>query len=106
MRHINGLYTQRFNRRRDTDGPLFRGWFKAILVEADSYLLQLSRYIHRNPVEVRTPQVSQLELPMVKLSGVSESDRGAGLALSGTDLRHAGSSPPLCPVQSLCGPGQ
>jgi len=51
MRHINGLYTQRYNRLRKTDGPLFRGRYKAILVEEDSYQLQLSRYFHRNPIE-------------------------------------------------------
>jgi len=50
MRHINGLYTQRHNRLRKTDGPLFRGRYKALLVEEDSYQLQLSRYIHRNPL--------------------------------------------------------
>jgi putative transposase len=51
MRHINGVYTQRYNRRHDCDGQLFRGRFKSILVSADSYLLQLVRYIHRNPVK-------------------------------------------------------
>jgi len=51
MRHINGLYTQRYNRLKRTDGSLFRGRYKAISVEDDSYQLQLSRYIHRNPVE-------------------------------------------------------
>ena len=50
MRHINGVYTQRFNRLHHCDGQLFRGRYKAILVEADSYLLQLVRYIHRNPL--------------------------------------------------------
>jgi REP element-mobilizing transposase RayT len=49
MRHINGVYTQRFNRKHDWDGPLFRGRYKSILVSADSHLLQLVRYIHRNP---------------------------------------------------------
>lgn len=53
MRHINGIYTQRYNRLRKTDGPLFRGRYKAILVEEDAYLLQLSRYIHRNPIEIK-----------------------------------------------------
>ena len=48
MRHINGLYTQRYNRLRKQDGPLFRGRYKAILVEEDSYQLQLSRYIRCN----------------------------------------------------------
>ena len=51
MRHINGLYTQRYNRMKKTDGSLFRGRYKAIIVEEDSYQLQLSRYIHRNPME-------------------------------------------------------
>jgi len=50
MRHINGVYTQRFNRLHAGDGPLFRGRYKAILVDADAYLLELVRYIHRNPV--------------------------------------------------------
>ena len=53
MRHINGIYTQRYNRLKGTDGPLFRGRYKAILVDEDAYLLQVGRYIHRNPAEVR-----------------------------------------------------
>ena len=51
LRHIDGVYTQRFNRRHGYDGPLFRGRYKALLIEADPYLLQLVRYIHRNPLE-------------------------------------------------------
>ncbi len=51
MRDIGGIYTQRFNSRHDVDGALFRGRFKAILVDSDNYLLTASRYIHRNPVE-------------------------------------------------------
>ncbi len=50
MRHINGVYTQRYNRRHHYEGQLFRGRYKSILVDADSYLLQLVRYIHRNPL--------------------------------------------------------
>ena len=51
MRHLNGIYTQRFNRAHHCDGQLFRGRYKSILVDADSYLLELVRYIHRNPLE-------------------------------------------------------
>jgi len=51
MRHVNGVYTQRYNRLTNTDGPLFRGRYKAILVDHDVYLLQLSKYIHRNPLD-------------------------------------------------------
>jgi REP-associated tyrosine transposase len=50
MRHINGVYTQRFNSRYGYDGQLFRGRYKAILVGEDRYLLQLVRYIHNNPL--------------------------------------------------------
>ncbi|MBW2195465.1 MAG: transposase [Deltaproteobacteria bacterium] len=51
MRHVNGVYTQRFNRLHGCDGHLFRGRYKSILVDEDAYLLQLVRYIHRNPLE-------------------------------------------------------
>ncbi len=51
MRHLNGVYTQRFNRNHLLDGQLFRGRYKAILLEGDSYLLELVRYVHRNPLE-------------------------------------------------------
>ena len=50
MRHVNGVYTQRYNRRHKIDGQLFRGRYKSILVDEDTYLLELLRYIHRNPV--------------------------------------------------------
>lgn len=50
MRHINSLYTQYYNRKYGKEGQLFRGRFKSILVAADSYLLEVMRYIHRNPV--------------------------------------------------------
>ena len=61
MRHIDGLYTQRHNRRKRTDGPLFRGRYKAIVIDASSYLLQVSRYIHRNPIEMKKPLVDNLK---------------------------------------------
>lgn len=51
MRHLNGVYTQIFNLHQKTDGALFRGRYKAILVEDEEYLIKLSRYIHLNPVE-------------------------------------------------------
>ena len=53
MRHVDGVYTQRFNRAHPRDGPLFRGRYKSILVDAETYLLQLVRYIHLNPVKAR-----------------------------------------------------
>ena len=49
MRQLNGVYTQRFNRRHKKDGHLFRGRYKAVLVQEDEYLTHLIRYIHLNP---------------------------------------------------------
>ena len=53
MRQINGVYTQRFNRRHHLSGHLFQGRFKAILVDRDSYLLEVCRYVDLNPLRAR-----------------------------------------------------
>lgn len=53
MRHIDGVYTQIFNRMTERDGPLFRGRFKSILVQRETYFLALVRYIHMNPVKAK-----------------------------------------------------
>jgi putative transposase len=50
MRHLNGVWSQRFNRRHGRVGHVFQGRFKAIFVEQQSYLLELARYIVLNPV--------------------------------------------------------
>ena len=50
MAHINGAYTTYFNVKRKRFGHLFQGRYKAILIEADEYAKELSRYIHLNPV--------------------------------------------------------
>ncbi len=50
MRQLNGVYTQRFNRTYHRTGHIFQGRFKAILVDRDSYLLELCRYVVLNPV--------------------------------------------------------
>lgn len=50
MGELNGIYTQRFNRRHHRVGQRLRGRYKAALVEKNSYLLELSRYIVLNPV--------------------------------------------------------
>lgn len=53
MRHVNGVYTQRFNKNHKYEGQLFKGRYKSILVDGDDYLLQLVRYIHRNPLRAK-----------------------------------------------------
>ncbi len=50
LRHLNGVYTQLFNRRHGRSGHVFQGRFKAILVEKESHLLETARYIVWNPV--------------------------------------------------------
>ena len=50
MQWLGTTYTGHFNRRHDRSGHLFQGRFKSILVENEAYLMQLSCYIHRNPV--------------------------------------------------------
>lgn len=50
MRQLNGVYTQASNRRHQRAGHLFQGRFKAILVDRDAYLLELTRYVVLNPV--------------------------------------------------------
>lgn len=51
MRQLNGIYTQAFNRHHRRVGHLFQGRFKAIVVEKQAHLLELSRYIILNPVK-------------------------------------------------------
>ena len=50
MRHVNGVYSQHFNRRHGLVGHLLQGRFKAILVDRDAYLLEVCRYVELNPV--------------------------------------------------------
>ncbi|MDX1569322.1 MAG: transposase [Xanthomonadales bacterium] len=54
MRHLNGVYTQRYNRSTARDGPLFRGRYKAILFEPETCLLPVSRHLHRRPLVTGT----------------------------------------------------
>src|SRR5882672_4165563 len=50
MHHLNGLYAQRFNRRHHRCGHLLQGRYHAVIVDAQSYLLEVIRYVLLNPV--------------------------------------------------------
>jgi putative transposase len=50
MHYLNGSYTTYLNTKRKRSGHLFQGRYKAILLERDSHLLELTRYLHLNPV--------------------------------------------------------
>jgi REP element-mobilizing transposase RayT len=59
IQRLNGDYALYFSRRHRSPGHLFQGRFKAMLVEKESYLLELSRYIHLNPFRagmVKSPE--------------------------------------------------
>jgi REP-associated tyrosine transposase len=59
MRQLNGVFTQSSNRRHNRNGHLFQGRYKAIVVDRESYFLELARYIVLNPVRaamVKHPQ--------------------------------------------------
>ena len=53
MKHLNAIYTQKFNKKHHRVGHLFQGRYKAIVVEKDSYLKELCRYLVLNPVRTR-----------------------------------------------------
>jgi len=59
MKRLLGVYTIRFNRRHKRYGHLFQGRYKAYLIDEDSYFLQLSRYIHLNPVKAKLTQTPE-----------------------------------------------
>ncbi|MEN6616877.1 MAG: transposase, partial [Syntrophorhabdus sp.] len=59
MRQINGIYTQKYNRRHEKTGHVFQGRYKAIIVDKDSYLLELVRYVCLNPVRANKVQDAQ-----------------------------------------------
>ena len=56
LHHLNTSYTNYFNARARRVGHLFQGRYRAILVERDAYALELSRYIHLNPVRAHIVQ--------------------------------------------------
>lgn len=61
MHNLSFRYTRWINRRKNSTGHLFQGRFKAVLVDSDSYLVELVRYIHLNPIRanmVNNPEVS------------------------------------------------
>ncbi len=67
MQRFNTSYTVYFNRRHHRNGHLFQGRYKAILVQADTYLLELSRYIHLNPVRIRSVAGQSVQEQLVAL---------------------------------------
>jgi putative transposase len=59
MRQLNGVYTQLFNKRHGRTGHLFQGRYKAILIQKDSHLLEVCRYVVLNPVRARMVEIPE-----------------------------------------------
>ena len=59
MRQLNGVYTQTYNVRHNRVGHIFQGRYKAILLQKDSHLLEVSRYVVLNPVRAKAVQRPQ-----------------------------------------------
>ena len=53
MRQLNGVYTQARNKRYNKTGHLFQGRYKAVLIQKDTHLLEVCRYVVLNPVRAR-----------------------------------------------------
>ena len=56
MRQLNGVYTQTYNTRHRRVGHILQGRYKAILIQKDSHLLEVSRYVVLNPVRAKAAQ--------------------------------------------------
>jgi putative transposase len=100
MRHFNIAYTGAYNRRHKRVGHLYQGRYKGIVVEKDSYLLELSRYVHLNPVRVmphkrksHREQLRYLEKYLwSSLGGYLTSNRKQGWMIYGEVLSQVGGS--------------
>jgi len=74
MHGLNGGYTGYFNRRYGRSGHLFQGRYRGILVERDTYLIPLSRYIHLNPVRAKLVDKPE-EYPWSSYLGYVQGDK-------------------------------
>jgi len=88
MHYLNGAYTNHINIKRGRSGHLFQGRYKAIVVDQDSYLGELSRYIHLNPV--RAKMVVKPEDYLYSSYGAYISGKGSELVTSEMVLGLAG----------------
>jgi REP element-mobilizing transposase RayT len=102
MRCLNGVYTQGFNRRYGLSGHVLQRRYKAILVDRDAYLLELSRYVVLNPVRAGLvtevllwPWSSYSATAGGELPGVAGCECGFG-AVWPRHGRCAGSLPGIC----------
>ena len=85
MQRFNTAYITYYNLRHHRSGHLYQGRFKAILVEADAYLLELSRYIHLNPVRLKKHLNSSVEKKLEMLNNYAWSSYPGYISLKSRD---------------------
>ena len=109
MRHINGAYTNYFNKKRNRSGHLFQGRYKGVLVDIDEYAQELSRYIHLNPVRANMVEAPEqyawssyryytgfkkppkwLKTDFILLSSVIYNNRSDSFSLKDNGCQHTG----------------
>ncbi len=88
MQRLNTGYIMYFNKKHDRTGHLYQGRYKAILVDADSYLLELSRYIHLNPARLRRFEGVPFAEKVKVLGQHPWSSYGAYIGERGPDFLH------------------
>jgi hypothetical protein len=69
---LNTSYSVWFNRRHRRSGHLFQGRFKSVVVEPESWGLEVSRYLHLNPVRLRWLGLGKAEVQRSRSVGVEE----------------------------------
>lgn len=83
MRHFNISYTANFNRRHNRVGHLFQGRYKSFLIEEESYLLEVSRYLHLNPVRIKEIKGKSFKEKMKYLTQYKGSSLAGYIGLKG-----------------------
>jgi len=69
MRHFNISYTSYFNRMHHRVGHLYQGRYKSFVIDADNYLMEVSRYVHLNPVRIKKKEILPVEDRRKQLRG-------------------------------------
>ena len=90
MHYLTITHARKFNRSERTDGPVFRARFKAIVIDADDYLVKVSRYIHLNPVKAKLCS-NPAEYPWSSYSAYIDADLKQRWLHTGEVLRRLGS---------------
>ena len=66
MRHFNISYTAFINKRYKRTGHLYQGRYKSFVIDTDSYLLEVSRYVHLNPVRIKEGLSTEQKITSLK----------------------------------------